>query len=77
MRECGTFLVPTLAAPANISRHRLAAGIPAYMVEKSDQVKETHSDNFRRALRAGVRIAMGADAGAPSTGTAPMRRSWR
>jgi imidazolonepropionase-like amidohydrolase len=65
MKRRGTFLVPTLAAPENISRHGLAAGIPAYMVEKSDRVREAHRDSFRRAVRAGVRIAMGTDAGTP------------
>jgi imidazolonepropionase-like amidohydrolase len=35
------------------------------MVEKSDRVREAHRDSFRRAVRAGVRIAMGTDAGTP------------
>ncbi len=65
MKRRGTFLVPTLVAPENISRHGLAAGIPAYMVEKSDRVREAHRESFRRAVRAGVRIAMGTDAGTP------------
>lgn len=65
MRERGTFLVPTLSAPANISKHGLAGGIPAYAVEKSDRVQEAHVQSFRAALRAGVRIAMGTDAGTP------------
>jgi imidazolonepropionase-like amidohydrolase len=65
MRTRGTFLVPTLVAPENISRFGIAAGIPAYMVEKSDRAREAHRDSFRRAVRAGVRIAMGTDAGTP------------
>ena len=65
MRRQGTFFVPTLAAPFNISRHGLAAGIPAYAVEKSDRVREAHIASFKEALRAGVRIAMGTDAGTP------------
>ena len=65
MRRQGTFFVPTLAAPFNISRHGLAAGIPAYAVEKSDRVREAHNASFKEALRAGVRIAMGTDAGTP------------
>ena len=65
MRARGTFLVPTLVAPENISRYGLAAGIPAYMVEKSDRIREAHRESFRKAARAGVRIAMGTDAGTP------------
>jgi imidazolonepropionase-like amidohydrolase len=65
MKRRGTFLVPTLVAPHHISRHGLAAGIPAYMVEKSDRVREAHRESFRRAVRAGVRVAMGTDAGTP------------
>jgi imidazolonepropionase-like amidohydrolase len=65
MRERGTFLVPTLIAPENISKHGIAAGIPVYMVDKSDRAREAHRESFRKALRAGVRIAMGTDAGTP------------
>ena len=65
MRTRGTFFVPTLVAPENISKHGLAAGIPAYAVEKSDRLRETHRDSFRKAVRGGVRIAMGTDAGTP------------
>jgi imidazolonepropionase-like amidohydrolase len=65
MRARGTFLVPTLVAPENISAFGVAAGVPAYMVEKSDQARDAHRESFRRALRAGVRIAMGTDAGTP------------
>jgi imidazolonepropionase-like amidohydrolase len=65
MRERGTFLVATLAAPENIFKHGLAAGIPAYAVEKSNQAREAHRESFKNALRAGIRIAMGTDAGTP------------
>src|SRR5262249_42302018 len=47
------------------SRFGIAAGVPAYMVEKSDRFKEAHRESFRKALKAGVRIAMGTDAGTP------------
>jgi len=65
MRLRGTFFVPTLVAPENIAKFGLAVGIPAYAVEKSNQVKEVHNESFKRALKAGVRIAMGTDAGTP------------
>jgi len=65
MRVRGTFLVPTLAAPENIIKYGEAAGIPRYAVEKSESVREVHRESFRAAMRAGVRIAMGTDAGTP------------
>jgi imidazolonepropionase-like amidohydrolase len=65
MKGKGVFLVPTLAAPAAISAGGLAAGIPDYMVRKSDAVVTAHVASFRRAHEAGARIAAGADSGTP------------
>jgi len=65
MRRDGTFLVPTLNAPAAIATGGLAAGIPEYMVRKSEQVVPPHVASFQLAHRAGVRIAAGADSGTP------------
>jgi imidazolonepropionase-like amidohydrolase len=65
MRRRGTFLVPTLVAPAMIARHGTSAGIPEYVVTKAAGVLEAHQESFRKAVRAGVRIAMGTDAGTP------------
>jgi imidazolonepropionase-like amidohydrolase len=65
MRRDGTFLVPTLNAPAAIAVGGLAAGIPEYMVRKSELVVPAHVASFRLAHRAGVRIAAGADSGTP------------
>ena len=65
MRRDGTFLVPTLNAPVAIAAGGLAAGIPEYMVRKSEQVMPAHVASFQLALRAGVRIAAGADSGTP------------
>jgi len=66
MRERGTYLVATLTAPYQIAHRGLEAGIPPYMVDKGWQVLESHQDSFRRALQAGVRIAMGTDQGTPA-----------
>ena len=41
-----------------------------------DTIFEVHRESFRKAVRAGVRIAMGTDARTRSIGTAPMPRSW-
>ncbi len=65
MRAEGTFLVPTLNAPAAIANGGLAAGIPEYMVRKSEAVTAAHVTSFQLALRAGVPIAAGSDAGTP------------
>ena len=65
MKRKGVFLVPTLAAPAAISIGGLAAGIPEFMVRKSDAVISHHVSSFQRAAKAGVRIAAGADSGTP------------
>lgn len=65
MRADGTFLVPTLNAPAAIANGGLAAGIPEYMVRKSEAVTAAHVTSFQLALRAGVPIAAGSDAGTP------------
>jgi imidazolonepropionase-like amidohydrolase len=65
MRRDGTFLVPTLNAPTAIAAGGLAAGIPPFMVRKSEQVVPAHVASFQLAPRAGVRIAAGADSGTP------------
>ena len=65
MKRKGVFLVPTLVAPAAISAGGLAAGIPDFMVRKSEAVIPHHIASFQRAAKAGVRIAAGADSGTP------------
>jgi len=65
MKGKGVFLVPTLIAPAAICAGGLAAGIPAFMVRKSEMVSAHHIASFQRAMQAGVSIAAGADSGTP------------
>ena len=65
MKEHNVFFVPTLAAPYWIKVHGPAAGIPDYMVRKVENTIEAHQDTFRRAHKAGVKIALGTDAGTP------------
>ena len=64
MLRRGTWLVPTLLAARGVL-DAVAAGIqlPEAIVEKARMVLETHRDAFRRAVAAGVRIAMGTDSG--------------
>lgn len=65
MAERGTFLVPTLSAPANIIARGEQAGIPAEFVDKTKRLFDEHVAGFRSAAKAGVKIAMGTDAGTP------------
>jgi len=65
MATQGTALVPTLVAPHAIVEGGLAAGIPEFAVKKSLALRERHLEAFRLALRAGVAIAAGTDAGTP------------
>jgi imidazolonepropionase-like amidohydrolase len=57
--------VATLVAPHAIVEHGVAAGIPEFAVQKSVAVRDRHLESFRLAMRAGVRIAAGTDAGTP------------
>ncbi len=59
------FLVPTLLAPHRIVEHGDSGGIPAWAVRKARQVREDHRASFRKAVHAGIMIAMGTDAGTP------------
>jgi imidazolonepropionase-like amidohydrolase len=64
MLERGTWLVPTLSAPRAV----LAASVAGTHLEesalrKTNEVLEAHTQSFRRAVEAGVKIAMGTDSG--------------
>ncbi len=65
MLDRGVYLVPTLAAPYWINLRGRDAGIPQYIVDKNKNIMEKHKHSFRMALKAGVKIAMGTDAGTP------------
>ncbi|GAA3530917.1 amidohydrolase family protein [Amycolatopsis ultiminotia] len=66
----GTWLVPTLVAPVNVLRAASAgAGLPDAVVAKAEEVAQVHAESVRRAVAAGVRIAMGTDSGVGPHGT--------
>jgi imidazolonepropionase-like amidohydrolase len=70
MKQKGTFLVPTLVAPLGVLEHaEISAGVPEYAVRKARETVEDHADNIAKAYQAGVRIAMGTDAGVVAHGT--------
>ena len=70
MREKKAYLVPTLIAPIWVAE--FAQGHPdiisPFMVEKSYAVMDAHKQSFRRAVEAGISIAMGTDAGVGAHG---------
>lgn len=65
MIEQGTYLVPTLIAPIAIIEAGVEKGVPDYAVRKSVYVKDYHINSFKAAYKAGVKIALGTDAGTP------------
>lgn len=69
MLKHGTYLVPTLLAPLAVLEAGEKGGMPEYGVRKSREVVEIHSESISRAHKAGVRIAMGTDAGVMPHGT--------
>jgi imidazolonepropionase-like amidohydrolase len=65
MIDRNVFLVPTLSAPFRILERGIQAKIPREYVEKTRRIKEAHVSSINRARQAGVKIAMGTDAGTP------------
>jgi imidazolonepropionase-like amidohydrolase len=64
MKARGTWLVPTLVAPQGvIDAADAGVPLPPAVVDKARAVVEIHRSAFRRAVEAGVRIAMGTDSG--------------
>ncbi|MBA2390217.1 MAG: amidohydrolase family protein [Geodermatophilaceae bacterium] len=69
MLAAGTWLVPTLAAPrAVLALADLGAGLPQHMIDKARMVVDVHTESVRRAIAAGVAVAMGTDSGVGSHG---------
>ena len=68
MKEHNVFFVPTLAAMYWIKVNGTEAGIPEYAVRKVESTFDAHRDTFLRAYKAGVKIALGTDAGTPFNG---------
>lgn len=63
MLERGTWLVPTLgAAQAVVAAGESGTSLSPGVLEKARSVVEVHRSAVRRAIEAGVRIAMGTDA---------------
>jgi imidazolonepropionase-like amidohydrolase len=64
MLDRGTWLVPTLSAPrAVLAASEAGTRIEESVLRKAYQVLEVHTESFRRAVAAGVKVAMGTDSG--------------
>jgi len=65
MLDRGVYLVPTLVAPQDVIELAEARPglLPAYAIEKARHVIDAHRASFRRAVQAGVKVAMGTDSG--------------
>lgn len=71
MKRQNAFLVPTLVAPLWVIRRaeKDPNSILPQALRKAKEVVEDHKASFRRAVAAGVRIAMGTDSGVGHHGT--------
>lgn len=58
MAQKGIFYVPTIYVGEYVAQGRAAEGAPVWV-----QMLKIHEDTFRRAMKAGVKIAFGTDAG--------------
>jgi imidazolonepropionase-like amidohydrolase len=60
-----SYMVPTLIAVDQIVQHGAAGGIPDWVVRKAESEAGHHRESFALAVRSGMRIAAGTDAGTP------------
>lgn len=65
MKEHNTWLVPTLSAGHLIAVNGIEAGIPEFMVQKTELVVDSHFKSTKAAYDQGIRIAFGTDCGTP------------
>ncbi len=62
MKEKGTYMVPTLYALDYIIETYSTKGFPEKIINKAKSIKTEKEDGFKRAVKAGVKIAYGTDA---------------
>ncbi len=69
MLQHGTYLVPTLLAPVAVLEIGEQGRMPEYGVRKARETVDAHKKSIEKAYKAGVKIAMGTDAGVMPHGT--------
>ena len=60
----GVYYVPTVAVRRRIAEDGARGGVPAFILDVVQRVLERHVQSLEKARKAGVRIALGTDAGA-------------
>ena len=65
MIDHSTYVVPTLLAGHQIISNGKAGRVPAWITEKSLASAERHRESFAAAVKSGLKIAAGTDAGTP------------
>ena len=63
MKQKGTYLVPTVIAGDAVERYGKQYGLPGILMEKARAVNAKKRESYRKAIKAGVKIAFGTDAG--------------
>jgi len=69
MKQHGTWLVPTLLAGFTVESLATAGRLPPPIAAKSLAIAPRHRNSFKLAVDAGVKIALGTDAGVMKHGT--------
>jgi len=63
MKERGTFLVPDIITDVYILEHGAEQKLPPKIIEKERSLRPQQDANWSRAIKAGVKLAFGTDAG--------------
>ena len=63
MKKYGTYLVPTVFAGIAVEKYGKQWNLPDKLIEKARAVNAKKMESFRKAIKAGVKIAYGTDAG--------------
>lgn len=65
MAQSGVALVPTLSVYRRLAERGLTEGAEPYACAKAEEALDAHVESIARAVRGGVRIVFGTDAGGP------------
>jgi imidazolonepropionase-like amidohydrolase len=63
MKQHGTFLVPTVYVGDSVEANGKRWGLPQKLLDKAHLINAQKSESLRKAIRGGVKIAYGTDAG--------------
>ncbi len=63
MKQHGTYLVPTVIAGDAVEKYGKQYGLPEKLIEKARTINAKKRESYRKAIKAGVKIAFGTDAG--------------